>query len=252
MDHLLTIILNTNTTMKLTIILNLLLFFAISATAQIDLPQGCNATSDSIYITKLPNRNKVLFGSADSIYYLTRDYICEDGREGAPRAPIGDSTIVMNNLKNNAVNLSRQWANSVIIASMKNEAIVNPVRTMNRTTTALFNTSIYPEIAKLFPDSLFLADYRLTPESGTAVDATITKNAQGQFRLRWGASNNKHVLILSDVHMRVLQYSGTKDLDLVRRNPDTAKWVSDTGVVTIVNKKLQAQQQAQASTAKNK
>lgn len=227
------------------------LLFTTMLIAQIDLPQGCITVTDSVYITKRPNRNKAQFGRADSIYYLTRDYVCEDGREGPQSAPIGDSTTVMSNLKQNAVDLSRQWAASVIIASMKQEAVVTPIRTMNRTTTALFKTSIYPELAKLFPDSLYIADYRFTPESGTAIDATITRNAQGQYRFRW-ASNNKQVLILSDVHIRVLAYSGTKDLDLVRRDANTARWVSDREGITLVNKTLQAKQQAQSATAKNK
>lgn len=227
------------------IIINLtLLFVALSTlSAQVELPQGCNAIQDSVYITKGLNRNKQVHGPADSIYYLTRAYLCDDGREGSPRAPIGDSSVVMNNFKRNAIDLSRQWAAAVTIAGMKEEAVVRPVRTINRTTTNLFNQSIYPEMAKEvftnFPDSLFLGDYRITPESGTTVDATLTRNAQGQFRLRWG-SNNKQVFILSEVHLRVLSYSGTKDLDLIRRNASTAKWIDPAGGVTLVNKKLQA------------
>jgi len=238
--------------MKSNIITTICLLITIPLSAQIDLPQGCVAEYDSTYITKGKNRNKQQFGPADSIYYLTREYLCADGREGAPKVPIGDSATVLNNLKRNAIDLSRQWAASVVISTLKNEAVINPVRTMNRTAQSLFNVNLYAEIAGLFQDSLIIGDYTLKPETGDPIPATITKNAQGQLRLRWGTNNTKQVIVLSDVHMRILNYTTGKDIDLVRRNDTTPKWNSDVTTITLVNKKLQAVQQAQASTIKNK
>lgn len=224
--------------------------FATITFAQIDLPQGCKATFDSIFITERPNPSKQQFGPAATIYYLTRDYICEDFRTGPQSVPIGDSTVVVNNLKRNAIDLSRQWAASVIIAAEKNAAVITPVRTINRTVTALFDISIYPVIAEEFPDSIFIGDYRFTPESGTAVDGTITKNASGQFRFRWG-NNNKAVQVMSDNHIRIINYATNKDLDFVRRAGNSFKWVNQEGLA-LVNETMKTQQQAQASTPKNK
>lgn len=231
----------------------LFLIAIITATAQVDLPQGCVAIFDSAYIAELPNPNKQQFGKADSIYFLFRDYICEDGRRAVPgpAAPIGDSTTMIGNLKRNAIDLSRQWVASVVIANSKNEAVIAPVRAMSRTAQSLLNTSLYAAIAAEFTDSLIVGDYRYNPETGAAIDATITKNAQGQYRLRY-SSTNKQVIVISDVHIRVLAFSGTKNLDLIRRNNQSPKWFSDTSTLTFVNKKLQALQQAAQATIKNK
>lgn len=213
-----------------------LLSFALFA--QVDLPQGCKTTFDSIYISQRPNPSRAQFGAAANIYYLTRDYICEDFRTGPQSVPIGDSSVLINNLKRNAIDLSRNWVASVVISAEKQQAVIAPVRTINRTVGSLFNLSIYSVIANEFPDSLFLGSYRFTSESGAEVDATITKNPQGQYRFRWGASNNKAVRIMSDVHIRVMGYSGTKDLDFVRRDALASKWVSQEGA-SLVNKVTQ-------------
>lgn len=225
--------------MKFTTII--LLFITATATAQIDLPQGCKATFDSIYITERPNPSKQQFGPSATIYYLTRDYICEDFRTGPQSVPIGDSSVVVNNLKRNAIDLSRQWVASVVLAAAKQNAVITPVRTINKTTTALFNLSIYPIIAAEFPDSLYLGDYRFTSEAGVAVDATITKNPQGQLRFRWGTNNNKLVQVMSDVHIRVINYATNKDLDFVRRDAASFKWVNQEGA-GLINKTIQTQQ----------
>lgn len=221
----------------------LLLFcFPSIAFAQIDLPQGCKSTFDSVYITERPNPSKQQFGPAAKIYYLTRDYICEDFRTGPQSVPIGDSSAVVNNLKRNAIDLSRQWAASVIVSAEKNAAVINPVQTINKTTEALFNLSIYAPIAAEFPDSLFLGDYRFTNEAGTAVDATLTKNAQ-QYRFRW-ASNNKEVRVMSDNHIRIIRYTANKDLDFVRRDANSPKWVNQEGA-GLINKTVKAKQSRQ-------
>ena len=219
-----------------------LLFAATLAFGQIELPQGCKTTFDSIFITSRPNPSKQQFGPSATIFYLTRDYICEDFRTGPQSVPIGDSSVLINNLKVNAVNFSRQWAASVIIAAEKNQAVIVPVRTINQTSVAVLKQSIYPVIAAEFPDSLFLGDYRFTPEGGTAVVATVTKNAQGQFRFRWGASNNKLVQIMSDNHFRIINYATNKDLDFVRRDASSPKWVNPEGA-SLVNRTQRDKQQ---------
>lgn len=224
--------------MKFTTII--LLFFTITATAQIDLPSGCKATFDSIYITVRPNPSKAQFGSSTTIYYLTRDYVCEDFRTGPQSVPIGDSSVVVNNMKRNAIDLSRQWVAAVVIAAEKQNAVITPVRTINRTLSSLFDLSIYPVIQSEFPDSLFLGDYRFTSETGAAVDATITKNLQGQYRFRWG-SNNKAVQVMSDLHIRIINYAANKNLDFVRRDATSPKWVNQEGA-GLLNKTIQAQQ----------
>jgi len=225
--------------MKFTTII--LLFFAITATAQIDLPSGCKATFDSIYITIRPNPSKAQFGPSANIYYLTRDYICEDFRTGPQSTPIGDSTVLINNLKSNAINFSRQWAASVIISAEKNQAVIVPVRTINQTANTVLRQPIYPVIQAEFADSLFLGDYRFTSEAGAAVDATISKNPQGQLRFRWGTNNNKLVQVMSDVHIRVINYATNKDLDFVRRDAASFKWVNQEGA-GLINKTIQTQQ----------
>ena len=224
-------------------ITTLFLLFAVTiAFGQIELPQGCKTTFDSIFITSRPNPSKQQFGPSATIFYLTRDYICEDFRTGPQSVPIGDSSVLINNLKSNAINFSRQWAASVIIAAEKNQAVIVPVRTINQTAVAVLKQSIYPVIAAEFPDSLFLGDYRFTNEAGTAVDATLTKNAQKQFRFRW-ASNNKEVRVMSDNHIRIINYATNKDLDFVRRDAASPKWVNPEGA-GLVNRTLQAQQQS--------
>lgn len=219
----------------------ILTLFTTMLIAQINLPEGCKATFDSIYITVRINPSKAQFGPSTTIYYLTRDYICEDFRTGPQSTPIGDSTVLINNLKSNAINFSRQWAASVIISSEKNQAVIVPVRTINQTANTVLKQPIYPVIQSEFPDSLFLGDYRFTSEAGAAVDATITKNPQGQFRFRWGANNNKLVQVMSDVHIRIINYAANKDLDFVRRDAASPKWVNQEGA-GLVNKTIQAQQ----------
>jgi hypothetical protein len=220
-------------------------FFTLSLAAQIQLPQGCKVEMDSSWVARDKNRDKVQFGKNDSIFYRYDYYLCEDGREGTNKTPLGDTSIVLGMYKSEIINRSRQWVAAVVIAGLKNQAVINPARAINRSAQKTLNQNILDLVAKEFQDSSIVGTYTLQDGTNASVDAAITIQPNGSLRLRWGTTN-RVVQVYSDVHIRILNHpTAGRNIDLVRRANDFPTWFSDASIFTIKNKKLAARQDAQ-------